>query len=144
MSEILKLYKLVSCTNEIITVQTRFKAAILNLTWEELLIPEYLTEFEKEQLFFLGAYCSHNRRFMKSAPPKFNHDPEITSIEKLILSEVRGGVYLLMDVKTKKLETLSINFILSNFNLLNSFTAMQTFFIGMRAGILYDANKLYC
>lgn len=142
MSHAPKLYKVVSCNNETVTVQSTFKAAVLNLTWDEVLMPEYIKEIDKQQIFFIGTYYAHNKRDMKNLAAKLSHDSEVAEVEKLILSEIRGGNYLLMDVKTRKLETLSIKFIISNLHLLNSFTAIQSFFLGIRAGTLYDKNNL--
>lgn len=142
MNQHQKLYKIVSCSHEKVTIQSTFKAAILNLSWDEILMPEYIKEIEKQQIFFLGTYYAHNKRDMKNMAAKLSHDSEIATVEKLILSEIRGGNYLLMDVKTKKLETLSVKFIISNLHLLNSFTSIQSFFLGARAGTLYDKNNL--
>jgi hypothetical protein len=56
MSQHQKLYKIVSCSHEKVTIQSTFKAAILNLSWDEILMPEYIKEIEKQQIFFLGTY----------------------------------------------------------------------------------------
>ena len=47
-----------------------------------------------------------------------------------------------MDVKTTKIETLSTKFLLNNLDLLKYFTSLQSFVLGMRAGIIYDKTTI--
>jgi hypothetical protein len=135
------LYKVVSCNNAGVTLQAANKAVIFHLTWKEILLPENICSINKSQIFFLGTYYSHNMRNLNLNSILAN-DSEIKNITKVILSEIRSNVYLLMDVKTKKLETLSIKFILENMELLNDFTCVQSFFIGVRIGDIYDKSNL--
>ena len=136
------LYKLTSCNNETITLQSSNKANIFNLSWEDVLMPEYIREISKHQIFFLGTYYAHNKRDMLNLTSKLSRDSEVINIKKIILSEIRGGNYLLLDVKTNKLETVSIKFIMNNLELLEDFTAIQCFFLGIRGGSFYDKYNL--
>lgn len=136
------LHKLASCSNDSITLQSCNKAVGFNLTWDEFLMPEYVRAINKDQVFFLGTYYSHNKRDMLNLTSKLSRDSEVADIKKLILTEIRGGNYLLLDVKTNKLETVSIKFIMTNLQLLEDFTAIQCFFLGIRAGSFYDKNSV--
>lgn len=135
------LYKVVSCNNAGITLQSINKAAIFHITWKELFLPEYICATTNKQIFFLGTYYAHNLRNL-NLHQLLNKDPEIKNINKIILAELKGDNYILMDLKTNKTETLSINFLLHNLGLLDDFTATQSFFLGARVGSIYDKSNL--
>ena len=82
----------------------------------------------------------HNMRNI-NLKSKLSKDPEILEIQKMILTEIRGGNYILLDLKTEKLETLSLKFLLKNIQLLESFTSAQCFFLGVRTGEFYDKSN---
>ena len=135
------LYRITNCTPDFITLQPMQKAALFNLTWKEIFLAENLCAIDNEQLFFLGTYYSHNMRNL-NLNYIYQHDPEILQIKKVFLSESRNKTFILMDVKTTKIETLSTKFLLNNLDLLKYFTSLQSFFLGMRAGIIYDKTTI--
>ncbi len=134
------LYKIASCNNTGVTLQAINKASLIYLAWKEMLLPENICLLDNVQIFFLGTYYSHNMRNLNLAQI-LDKDYEIGSIKKIILAEVRSNAYLIMDVKTKKLETISLKFILDNTKLLNNFTSIQSFFLGARTGDMYDKTN---
>jgi len=135
------LYKIVSCNTAGIALQAVNKAIVFHLTWKELLLPENICSISNAQCFFLGTYYSHNMRDLNLNSILAN-DSEIKNVSKVILAEIRSNTYLLMDVKTKRLETLGLKFILENMELLNDFTSIQSFFIGVRIGDIYDKSNI--
>ena len=96
------------------------------------------------QIFILGTYYAHNINNITKLNiySIISQDSEIAKMSKMILSEIRGANMLLFDIKTNKLETMSIAFLLENLNLLNDFTSMQSFFLGVRAGAAYDQSNI--
>ena len=135
------LYRIVNCTPDFITLQPIKKGALFNLNWKEIFLSENLCAINNDQLFFLGTYYSHNIRDLDLSY-EYKHDPEILEIKKVLLSEIKDNIYILMDVKTNKIETLSIKFLLNNLDLLSDFTSLQAFFLGMRTGIIYDKTTI--
>ncbi len=135
------LYKVISCNNAEVTLQAVNKAVVFRLTWREMLLPENICSINNIQSFFLGTYYSHNMRNLNLTSILAN-DSEIRNVTKVILSEVRSKIYLIMDVKTKKLETLGLKFVLDNLELLNDFTSIQSFFMGIRIGDVYDKSNI--
>lgn len=131
------LYKIISCNDKAIMMQLANKAALFNLSWNEFLMPEYLCSTPKNQIFSLGTYYTQNMRDL-DLKSKLFRDSEIVEMQKMILTEIRGGNYLVLDIKTNKLETISLKFILANIQLLEDFTPLQCFFLGIRAGLFYD------
>jgi len=135
------LYKVVSCNVAGITLQSINKSTIFHVSWKEIFLPEYICTISNSQIFFLGTYYAHNLRNL-NLESIFNIDSEIQNVKKLILSEIKTDNYILMDIKTNKIETLNLKFLLSNIELLNDFTSIQTFFFGIRAGSIYDKSNI--
>lgn len=135
------LYKVVSCNNAGITLQNINKAVVFHVTWKELFLPDYICKIGNKQIFFLGTYYAHNLRNL-NLYSLLNKDSETKDINKIILSEINQEDYVLMDVKTEKIETLNMSFLLYNLNLLNNFTSIQSFFLGVRIGSIYDKSNL--
>ena len=133
--------KLVSCSTAGVTLQANYKAIVFHLTWKEMLLPENICSITNAQIFSIGAYYSHNMRNLNLNSILVN-DSEIQDIRKVILAEVRSDIYLIVDVKTNKLETLSIKFLLNNTELLDDFTSIQSFFLGVRVGDIYDKTNI--
>jgi hypothetical protein len=128
-------YKIYSCDNLNITLQVLNKSSLFNITWEEFLMPEYLCYISKSQIFHLGIYYAKNMQNI-CLKTIFSKDYEVVEMKKMILSEFRGGNYLILDIKTNKLDTISSKFILDNLEILVQFTSLQSFFLGLREGFL--------
>ena len=134
------MYKIISCDNEVITLQVNNKITIFTINWQEIFLNEYIVNISKNQLFYLGTYYTHNMR-NKNLHAKLSRDTEVSEIKKMLLTEIRGGNYIVLDIKTSKLETISLKFILANLHLLEDFTSLQCFYLGTRAGAFYDKSN---
>ncbi len=127
------LYKVESCHHSNIVLQVLNKAALFNITWHEFFMPDYLWHIPKPQIFYLGVYYTQNMQHI-DLKLKLCKDSEVVEMNKMILSEIRGGTYLMLDIKTNKLETISSKFIVDHLDLLKDFTSLQCYFLGVRAG----------
>lgn len=135
------LYKVISCDNLNITLQILNKATLFNISWSEFFIVDYLCYIPKKQLFYLGSFYTQNMRNV-DLQAKLSRDSETIDMKKMILSEMRGGNYLMLDIKTNKLETVHLKFIIANLQLLEDFTSLQCFFLGLRSGLFFKANNI--
>ena len=133
------LYKVLTPSNSNIKMQVANKVNLFNLAWHELFLCEYLCHIPKNQIFCLGIYYTQNMRNI-NLESRLSKDSESNQIKKMILSEIRGGNYIILDLKTNRLETVRLAFIAENMELLEDFTSLQCFFLGTRAGIFIKSN----
>lgn len=133
-------YKIASCDSNCITLQHANKAALFNISWDELFLVENLSFISNIQLFFLGTYSSHTMHNLNLSY-LLKHDHENSQLKKIILSETRNSKFLIFDVQTKNIDTMSASFLLNNLDLLESFTSIQSFFLGIRIGVFYDKSN---
>ena len=124
-----------------ITLQVCNKNSFFNINWESLFLPNNLCKISKFELYCTGVFYGHHINQIKIPIPA--HDSELCTLKKAILSEINRNNFIMLDISTKKIETLSIDFLMQKENtklLLENFTHLQSFFLGFRTGIIHDSK----
>ena len=127
-----KIYEIVSYDTKSITLSENSQDEKLEfkIGWERFFL--VIEKLKQEDLYQLGKwYYSKINEIKISIPPR--HDKEMANLKKAILSEIHNDNFIILDVPTNKMETLSKKFLEENIaELINNFTSLQAFFLGFR------------